>query len=159
MDNINADFKMETALNNFKNYKEEKERLINISKKMIEAYNEKIFEYQNQINNQEKLLKEQLFAMINQDKMKETKTEYNYKLPTAKIFIKKDIKSIQLKKNYDENEIPAEFIKVTRSVDWFNFKKNLKINGNNIINTLTGEIVESVEIKTSIGGELNFKIL
>jgi hypothetical protein len=90
--------------------------------------------------------------------MKQTKTEQNYKLPSGKIFIKKESQSMKLNEEFNEEEIPDRFIKVEKSVKWGDFKKILKIDGDCVVNTQTGEIIKSVDIKTFSGGQLDIKL-
>jgi hypothetical protein len=91
--------------------------------------------------------------------MKETKTELNYKTPSAKVYFKKQQSVMKLKEDFNENEIPDRFIKVKRDVNWAGYKALLKIVGDNVINQQTGEIVESVKIELKPESELNIKIL
>lgn len=152
------DLKMENMIEELKDFKADKERLIDICRAKITEYTEKIDSYEMEIKTKEELIKEKLFGMVERDKMKITKTEYNYKLPSGKIFIKKDKLDIKLKKNYNESEIPENFIKIEKSVKWGEFKKILKIEDENVINIKTGEILESVEIEVKKGGKLDIKL-
>lgn len=155
---MNNDLRMENMIEELKEFKADKERLIDICKAKMAEYAEKIGTYEMEIKTKEEWTKEQLFGMIEQDKMKETKTEFNYKLPSGKVFIKKDKQDIKLKSNYNESEIPERFLKVERSVKWGDFKKILKIEGDQVVNTQTGEILDSVEIEIKKGGNLDIKL-
>lgn len=156
--NMANDVNMEILLIELRQFKEDKQRLIDTCEKMINNYREKIEFYKSQVDVKETNVKEQLFGMIELFEMKETKTEFNYKLPSGKVFIKKDKQDIKLKANYNELEIPKRFLKVEKSVKWGDFKKILKIDGDCVINTQTGEIIESVEIENKPAGQLDIKL-
>lgn len=144
---MEIDVTIEKKINEFKLKKMENERLISTCKDMINHYKEKIFEYENSNINLEEGLKKELFEIIPQNSMKESKTQLSYKVPSG-TFIKKFPKDVlKLKEKYNESEIPEHFIKVTRSVDWINFKKNLIIENDLVINIDTGEIVECCNIE------------
>lgn len=151
------DVNMEMLLVELKEFKDEKQRLIVTCEEMVRQYQEKIEFYKAQIDIKETSVKEQLFGMIEIDKMKTTKTEQNYRLPSGKLFIKKESQFMKLKSKYNEAEIPERFLKVEKSVKWGDFKKILKIDGDCVVNTQTGEIIESVEIETKQAGQLDIK--
>lgn len=155
--NQNNDVEMEKLLIELKEFSDEKERLISNCKEMILMYQEKIAFYHSQLDVKETNIKKQLFGMLDEDKMKETKTEKNYKLPSGKLIIKKKSQSMKLKVDYFDHEIPDRFIKVEKSVKWGDFKKILKIDGDCVINTQTGEILYSVEIEKKPAGTLEIK--
>jgi hypothetical protein len=152
------DYQIERLLNEFKEYESEYKRLTNISKKMIEDYQEKINEYQEKISIKEKSIKEQIFSLIEIDKMKDTKTLYSHKMPSGKITITKDTYSI--KQNSDLiGSIPQNYIEIQKKIKWGEYKKKLIISGDNIVNIETGEIVDKgVSIEKKNGGELNIKL-
>lgn len=81
------------------------------------------------------------------DQAEETKTLKKYKLPSGELRMKKS----QVTFDYDKKKLLEvaetdgnmdDYIKVKKDFDWANFKKNLKIEGNSIINKETGEIIE-----------------
>lgn len=154
----NMQFTAELKITEFKQLKEEKTALIDTCKKMIEMYQEKIFGYEDSINKAEDNLKAELFAMIPHEAFKQTKTQFSYKTPSGQIIRKKQQQSIKLKSEYNEDEIPQEFIKVSRSVKWADFKKTLIINDGKVVNKDTGEIIESCDIELS-PEEFKIKIL
>lgn len=144
----NMDTIIEKKINEFKLKKLENERLILTCKDMIQYYKEKIFEYDNNNINLEECLKKELFEIIPQSSMKETKTQLSYKVPSGTFIKKFSQKILKLKNEYKENEIPEQFIKITKSVDWINFKKNLIIENDLVLNIDTGEVIECCNIET-----------
>lgn len=78
---------------------------------------------------------------------KETKTQRSYKLPSGALKLKKakidfDYDKTKLVEVADTIENMKDYIKIKKDFNWAEFKKNLKINGNSIVNKETGEIVE-----------------
>ena len=78
---------------------------------------------------------------------KETKTQKSYKLPSGTLKLKKatetfDYNKEKLTEVAESNEDLKDYIKIKKDFDWAEFKKNLIIKDNNIINKETGEIVE-----------------
>lgn len=89
------------------------------------------------------------------DKSKDSKTQKVYKLPSGLLKMKKEVITFDYDKakllEYAENEELNDLIKVTKDFKWADFKKSLEIQGDTIINTDTGEIMEveglSIEAK------------
>lgn len=156
---LNNDYQMERLLNELREFTDEKERLIDISKKMIEEYQDKVKFYEEQIQIKEEYTKGQIFSLIEVDKMKDTKTQKSYQLVSGKITITKDKYNMKLKAEYNENTIPDNFIEVKRSVKWGEYKKTLTIVDNQVVNKETGEIVDNVDIEKVEGGQINLKLV
>ena len=84
-------------------------------------------------------------------KPKETKTMSKYKLLSGSLVMKKSTKKIEIA----DKEIlmqyartsAAEYIKVKEDIDWASMKKVLDIDGTNVVNTETGEILEDNGLK------------
>lgn len=161
MDNKELNFKIELLIDELRRYKSDREDRLNTNKQMIELYTRKLKLLEKDIADKEQYIQTQITNLLdeNLDKMNETKTELNYKTPSAKVFFKKQQKVIKLKEDFNENEIPDRFIKVKRDVNWAGYKALLKIVGDNVINQQTGEIVESVKIELKPESELNIKLL
>ena len=148
------DFLIEKSIQEFKQIEAENKRLIEIAEAMKAEYDEKIQYYAEKIQLAEEYLLTHIESQVDIKEMKETKTEFNIKFPSAKVSISKD-KTVLLKP--DINNCPDEYIKVKTEVDWINYKKNLSIVGNNVIDKTTGEI-KDVETKIVKGGEVKIKI-
>lgn len=142
----NINYLAETKVNEYKNDKAEKEKLIDTCKEMIAMYQDKILEYQNSIERLDNELKEFLFNIIPDEDFKETKTQLSYKFPSGQFIKKKPTKLIQLKQDCNMNVIPKEFIKIHESVNWIEYKKKLQIVDGNVIDKETGEIIDNCEI-------------
>ena len=90
--------------------------------------------------------------------MKETKTQKTYALPSGKIVIKKDKSDFKINKdsvieNIKTLEGYEDYIKVKEDLAWGDLKKNLVIDNGNIINKITGEVleVEGLEVEVKSG--------
>lgn len=155
-------FKLERLIAELTDYKKYKEILMDTCQKMIDSYQLKLDMYNKDIKEKELFIKCQINALLeqNESELKETKTELNYKTPSAKFYFKKSSFSMKLKNDFNENEIPDDFIKTIRKVDWNEYKKTLKIveDKDYVINE-DGEIIESVEIVKKPKSELNIKYL
>jgi hypothetical protein len=152
--NNQRDVVIERTIQEFKQLVAENERLIGICEELINQYNYKIEGYKNNIKQSEEHLKALITAQYSIEEMNELKTEYNIKFPSAKISVSKD--SIKMIKPEVDN-CPPEYIKITKAVDWAEFKKNLKILNNQVIDMSTGEISD-VKTQTVKGGEIKIKL-
>ena len=102
------------------------------------------------IDKEVQFMKDQLAGFFTTCKKKETKTQESYSLLSGKLIMKKatqkikhdDIKILEWCRQTKSNEFVKE--KITKTLDWTKFKANLMINGEVIINSETGEIVENV---------------
>lgn len=80
-------------------------------------------------------------------KTKDTKTLKKYKLPSGELKLKKAKTTFKYDKNKlveiaDEHENMKDYIKIKKDFNWSDFKKKLMINGKNIIDKDTGEVIE-----------------
>lgn len=148
------DFVIEKAIQDFKKTEEENKRLIDIAEKMKDYYDEKIRYYAEKIDMANEFLINYIIPQVDTKEMKETKTEYSIKFPSAKVSITKD-KEVLVKP--DINDTPDNFIKVKTEVDWINYKKILIIDDNKVIDKTTGEVV-NVSLEKIKGGEVKIKI-
>lgn len=85
-------------------------------------------------------------------KTEDTKTLKKYKLPSGQLKMKKQVSTFDYDKEklLEVAEIDGnmnDYIKIKKDFDWANFKKNLSIEGNSIVNKETGEIVEIKGLK------------
>jgi hypothetical protein len=152
-DNIN--YLAEKKVLEFKKNKEEKENLIETCKKIIEEYKEKIYNYENDIKKNQERLKEELFNLIPNNEFRETNTQFKYCIPSGDIIRKKAYKDVKLKEFIEDKDIPIEYLKIKKTIDWINFKKKLEIQNESVINKDTGEIINIVEI---VSNPESFKI-
>lgn len=153
---------IELKTNELKGFKEEKEKLITTCYEMIQYYKSNMQDIQKQIKDKEEIIKNEILAMIEDEEYKETKTQLSYSTVSVKLIKRKPTQTIEkddtaliewLKNNNNE------FINVEtkEKIDWLNFKKELQIVGNSIINS-DGQIVEGCIIK-EIPEKVDLKLL
>lgn len=140
--------------------KEEIQEEMYTCENMIKFYQEKIKNYQEEIEKAENQVKSEIMAMVPEKDYKKAKTQVSYKFPSGQLIRKKKTEKIILNKEFDETEIPPNFIKtkITKAVDWINFKKKLVISNEKIVNVETGEIItKSCDIE-KMSEEIKLKI-
>lgn len=92
--------------------------------------------------------KEQMKLLFEAAEAKETKTQYKVKGIFYDVVLKKATPTLDYDKakllEYAEQEQLTDFIKTkeVKDFDWAGFKSYLKIDGNDIIDTMTGEVLE-----------------
>lgn len=165
MDNLN--FEIERFVNELKEFKSEKDKLIRTCEQMINCYKDKINKYEEMIKDKETFIKNNIDTLleVHSNELKETKTELNYKVPSAKLFYKKASEKMALSDNLKDDDdlkiekVPSRFLQNIISINWSAYKRILKIVDNQVINTQTGEIVDSVDIIKTDKSDLNIKFL
>lgn len=155
--NITDDLGAEQALVNLKNFKEEKERLIDLCNKQIEVYKEKIEMYQADIEDVERELKQVLKNYMATVEAKETKTQFSYQLPSGKLIFKKEKNDFVKCDETLLNTVDEKYIKIKKSIDWAELKKTLEVSNGVAINKETGEIVEGVNV-VEVAGEFKLQL-
>jgi hypothetical protein len=148
---------MEKMIIDLKQFTQEKDRLIEVCKNMIEHYQMTINAYESEKQIKYDYVLNQISTLMENVKMKETATQYSYNLPSGKIIKKKSLQSIKLDKGADKTKIPEEYLKHETSINWAELKKNLTIVDNEIYNKDTGEKVDYCIIENT-GEELKLKI-
>lgn len=150
MDNLSKESIIELKINEFKNFKSEKETKINTCKEMISYYQSKMQELEHEIIVKEEYTKNSILGLIEKESFKETKTQLSYSTVSAKLVIKKqsfiiekdDSKLMAFLESNDPDYIKKE---IKTSIDWAAFKKNLIICGNEVIDS-NGQIVEGCKV-------------
>ena len=143
---ITNDQTADWAITQIHEAEEERDRLTALALNQIEELKTKIEELNAKCDNDTAFLKSCLFEYFGTIKPKETKTQKSYKLLSGSLIFKKpsskivhdDDKLIE----YLENNDGCDFIKIKKSVDWAEFKKNLEISDNGeVINTGLGVVL------------------
>ena len=134
------------ALEQIKEAEEERDRLVALANDKISELNEQIKSITEKCENNTAYLKSMLFEYFGTVPHKETKTQETYKLLSGSLVFKKESTKIEhnddaLIKYLEEND-GAEYIKIKKSVDWAEFKKNLTVSD-------SGEVIDA-EIGTII---------
>lgn len=149
---IDTDLKAEWAVNKILKAREKRDRMIRVANHEIERF-------QNIIRNEEEkceketgnlkfLLQEFFKAQSANGMTKATKTQESYKLPSAKLKLKYSAPKIL----HDDSTLIARYVDYVENVPklkWAELKKTLKIVGDNVIDTVTGEVVEGCAVVNS----------
>jgi len=148
------------VLEKIKGIKNESKRFSDVIALKIEKLQEIAKVEQEKANSELAFLEGLLLRYMQTVDAKQTKTQASYKLPSAKLVLKKEKKVLKVdKKIFLEyaKEYEREFVKTTESLDWATMKKNYSIVGDKIISNLTGEVVEleGLEIETK---KSNFEV-
>ena len=130
-----------------KELEEEKETYKEVAKKRVEKINRALEEKIGKRDKEIRQCEQWLLNAVNISKVRETKTQRKLELLSGDVVVKKATKKFK-----NDNKAILEAIKeeredlvkekVTTSLDWASFKKELNIIGNQIINITTGEVVE-----------------
>lgn len=145
---IDNDKKADWALEQIKEKEEERDRLIDIAKEKIQDLNLQIEALEAKCNNETGYLKGLLAEYFNTVPHKETKTQETYQLLTGKLVYKKP----SVKINHDDEKLiewlsETEYVETKQALKWGEYKKNLIVQGDDVIDTETGEVVEACSIE------------
>lgn len=124
----------------------ERDRLITLAEDQIKDLTDRIKEFETKCENDTKFLRSCLAEYFETVKSKETKTQKSYKLISGTLIFKKPAVKIEhnddeLLKYLAEND-GEDYIKIKKSVDWAEFKKNLTItDSGDVVDTELGTII------------------
>lgn len=142
---IKNDIEADKALERLQVMEAEYKRLEMVANARIQEFQDKLKVEEEKLEREQSFIKARLQEYFMTVDTKETKTQKSYKLPSGVLKEKKEQQVIEkddakllefLKREY------PELVKVKEVPDWVNFKKKLVIEGNSILNTETGEIIE-----------------
>ncbi|WFD08732.1 host-nuclease inhibitor Gam family protein [Tepidibacter hydrothermalis] len=155
---IDNDNTADWALDKIKESREEYERFEKVAMAKIEQIKSVLDQERKKSDNETSFFESKLREYVETLKMKETKTQKTYALPSGKIVIKKDKSDFKINKDSVLENIKAlegyeDYIKVKEDLAWGDLKKNLVIDNGNIINKITGEVleVEGLEVEVKAG--------
>ena len=140
---INNDNLADWAIRKIKEEEAERDRLIEIAENQIADLNQQISQLKEYCDNKTKFLKGHLQIYFSTVPHKETKTQETYKLLSGSLVFKKP----SFKIIHDDDKLielldGTEFVEIKKSLRWGEYKKNLIINDNNVIDSNTGEIIK-----------------
>lgn len=145
---IDNDKTADWAITQIHEAENERDRLIALAEEQIKDLTDRIEELKTKCENDTKYLKSCLAMYFETVKSKETKTQKSYKLLSGTLVFKKPTTKIihnddNLLKYLEEND-GKDYIKIKKSVDWAEFKKNLTISDNGeVVDTELGIILNS----------------
>lgn len=126
----------------------ERDRLITLAEEQIKDLNDRIDEFKNKCDNDTAYLRSLLATYFETVKSKETKTQKSYKLISGTLVYKKPSTKI----NHDDEKLikaldGTEFVEIKKSLKWGEYKKNLIVSDNDVIDTTTGEVIEGCTVE------------
>lgn len=135
-----------------KELEEEKERFKQIEQERIDAIRGQLDRKVSKLDEWIEAYKFSLLQIANVSKTRETKTQRKLELLSGDVVIKKAKQNIKHNDKLILEAVKGERPdlvkeKVTYNLDWVEFKKELDIVDGNIINKLTGEVVEMDGLK------------
>ena len=145
---IDNDKKADWALEQIKEKEEEKNRLIDLAKNKIEDLKMQIEALELKYEHDTSYLKVLLAQYFDSVPHKETKTQATYQLLTGKLVFKKS----SVKINHDDEALikeldGTEYVETKKTLKWGEYKKTLVIQGDDIIDSETGEVVKACTLE------------
>ena len=149
---VEDDLKADWCLDKIRESKAEYNRFEMVAKAKIQQIDQALKKEKVKVENETGFFEAKLREYFETVKTEETETLKKYKLPSGQLKIKKattvfDYDKKKLVETAEKYENMDNYIKVKKDFDWANFKKNLSIEGNSIVNKETGEIVEIEGLK------------
>jgi len=137
---ITDDKSADWAIRQIHEAEDERDRLVSLAEEQIIDLNDRIEELKSKCDSDTAYLKSCLIEYFQTIKPKETKTQKTYKLISGTLIFKKPSTKIthddEKLLDYLENNDGNDFIKIKKSVDWAEFKKQLIISDN-------GEVIDT----------------
>lgn len=126
----------------------ERDRLITLAEEQIKDLNDRIDELKTKCDNDTAYLRSLLATYFETVKCKETKTQKSYKLISGTLVYKKPSTKI----NHDDEKLikaldGTEFVETKKSLKWGEYKKNLIVSDNDVIDITTGEVIEGCTVE------------
>lgn len=153
---IDSDGKASWALKILKKEQEETERLIAIADSQIREIQEKKQKIQEQYEHKTGYLKAMLFRYFQTVPHKDTKTQETYKLLDGTLYYKKP--SVKIVKpdeaklvEYMEANGYEKLVKIKKSPEWAEFKKEIELKDGQVILDDTGEVLDWIETEEDPG--------
>jgi hypothetical protein len=154
---IENDKTAEWALKKVKESEDERDRLITLAEEEIKDLEDRINELKEKCNNDTGFLKSCLKMYFETVPHKATKTQESYKLLSGTLVYKKPSAKII---HDDEALIKAldgtEYVEIKRSLKWGDYKKNLTIEKDKVLDTTTGEVIDACKVET-VPGDFSIK--
>ncbi len=148
---IDNDKTADWAISQIKEAEAERDRLVSLAEEQIKDLTIRIEEIKTKCENDTRYLRSLLNMYFDTVNAKETKTQKSYKLLAGTLVLKKPTVKI----NHDDDQLLAylqsnggeNYIKTKYSVDWAEYKKNLGVEGDKVIDLDTGEVIEACSVE------------
>ena len=145
---IENDKTADWAIAQIRESENERDRLITLAEEQIKDLTDRINDLKAKCENETKFLRSCLAEYFETVPSKETKTQKSYKLLSGTLVFKKP--SVKINHNDEElikNLDGTEFVEIKKSLKWGDYKKNLVIQDDCVIDSTTGEVVEGCSIE------------
>ncbi len=144
---VEDDLAADWCLDKIRESKAEYSRFEMVANAKIQQIQEVLKKQKRECDNEVNFFEWKLREYFETVKTEDTKTLKKYKLPSGQLKMKKSSITFDYDKNKllevaEKDEGMNHYIKVKKDFDWANFKRNLAIEGNSIVNKETGEIIE-----------------
>lgn len=145
---INNDKTADWAIAQIHESETERDRLIALAEDQIKDLTDRINDLKTKCDNETKFLRSCLAEYFETVQTKETKTQKTYKLLSGTLVFKKP----SVKINHDDDELikhldGTEFVEIKKSLKWGDYKKNLVIQDDRVIDSTTGEVIDACSIE------------
>ncbi len=145
---IENDKSADWAIKQIHEAENERDRLIALANDQIADLKDHIEELVTKCDHDTAYLKSLLAEYFETVKSKETKTQKTYKLLSGTLVFKKPSTKI----NHDDDKLikaldGTQFVEIKKSLKWGEYKKNLIISDNDVIDTTTGEVIEGCSVE------------
>lgn len=142
----NIDVQIELRSIEFINIEKDKLRKIDTIKKMIEYYKYMLNNEENALGVLRQNYESEILNLAQDVEWRETKTMLKYELPSVDLVYTKESEDMKLKDDYNDAEIPDEYINVKRYVNWQKLKSQCAIVSGTVVFNKTGEIMNGIDI-------------
>lgn len=152
---VDDDLKADWCLDKIRESQAKYERFETVAKNKIKQIESVLKKEKDKYKNEVSFFEGKLREYFETVETEETKTLKKYKLPSGQLKVKKGSTTFKYDKKKlvevaDKYENMQDYIKIKKDFDWANFRKNLEIKGNTIVNKETGEIIdiEGLDVET-----------
>lgn len=149
--NVCDDYTADKALERLEQAKKDFDRAKEIGLRRIEEITAQMQAAEERYQKIAQPLQKELEAYMRRVDCRETKTRYTYQLLSGKVILKKPSKKLvpdrKALAEYLQESGKTEYIKLTPEPAWGEYKKRLKIVGDTVIDTDTGEVVPGVTVE------------
>lgn len=159
--NVCDDYTADKALERLETAKKDFDRAREIGLRRIEEITAQMQAAEERYQKIAQPLQKELEAYLRRADCRETDTRYSYQLLSGKVILKKPRKKLvpdrKALAEYLQESGMTDYIKFTPEPAWGEYKKRLKIVGDTVIDTDTGEVVPAVAVE-DVPEELTWEV-
>ena len=159
--NVCDDYTADKALERLETAKKDFDRAREIGLRRIEEITAQMQAAEERYQKIAQPLQKELEAYLRRADCRETDTRYSYQLLSGKVILKKPRKKLvpdrKALAEYLQESGMTDYLKLTPEPAWGEYKKRLKIVGDTVIDTDTGEVVPAVTVE-DVPEELTWEV-